>query len=280
MGCLGMKDKAIKMLLESTSATDPSDPTFYEYNLRACLVATCRAPGNSSSELDGSNSTTKLVATNLISEGKLWEGIQLLCLIGKYVDACQYLQSSGEWDASVWLSKCQLSATVDVTEVRGLEKIIDKYCDHISGARGQRKKAILIQLSAIITNESNGNKKSQEEIGNILIGILDNLLTAKMVGLAGRLLYVCQEQLKGILPDTSHAMVVCEEVNLAYARHLFFDCGNPTAAFFYCKKADEKGEILELEIQTLISGSHGLETSSTSSSIVSEQNISMTKDEA
>ena len=44
-----MKDKAIKMLLESTSATDPSDPTFYEYNLRACLVATCRAPGNSSS---------------------------------------------------------------------------------------------------------------------------------------------------------------------------------------------------------------------------------------
>ena len=44
-----MKDKAIKMLLESTAATDPSDPTFYEYNLRACLVATCQAPRNSSS---------------------------------------------------------------------------------------------------------------------------------------------------------------------------------------------------------------------------------------
>ena len=49
MLCLGMKDKAIKMLLESTAATDPSDPTFYEYNLRACLVATCQAPRNSSS---------------------------------------------------------------------------------------------------------------------------------------------------------------------------------------------------------------------------------------
>ena len=84
----------------------------------------------------------------------------------------------------------------DANEVRGLEKIIDKYCDHISGARGQRKKAILIQLSAIITDQSNGNKKSEEEIGNILIGILDNLLAAKMVGLAGRLLHVCQEQLK------------------------------------------------------------------------------------
>ena len=74
---------------------------FLEMQLYICLI-----------ELDGSNSTTKLVATNLISEGKLWEGIQLLCLIGKYVDACQYLQSSGEWDASVWLSKCRLSATV------------------------------------------------------------------------------------------------------------------------------------------------------------------------
>ena len=42
---LGMKDQAVKMLLESTAATDPSEPTFYEYNLRACLVATCRAPG-------------------------------------------------------------------------------------------------------------------------------------------------------------------------------------------------------------------------------------------
>ena len=75
-------------------------------------------------ELDGSNSTTKLVATNLISEGKLWEGIQLLCLIGKYVDACQYLQSSGEWDASVWLSKCRLSVTRYFDNFILLRKII------------------------------------------------------------------------------------------------------------------------------------------------------------
>ena len=44
MLCIGMKDRAVKMLLESTAATDPSEPTFYEYNLRACLVATCRTP--------------------------------------------------------------------------------------------------------------------------------------------------------------------------------------------------------------------------------------------
>ena len=77
-----------------------------------------------------------------------------------------------------------------------MEKIIDKYCDYTSGVRGQKKKAILIQLSTLITDESNGNSKSSEEIGNIFVSILDSLLAAKMVGLAGRLLYVCQEQLK------------------------------------------------------------------------------------
>ena len=80
--------------------------------------------------------------------------------------------------------------------MKGLEKIIDKYCDYTSGIRGQKKKAILIQLSSIITDESNQFKKDKEEIGNVFVGILDSLLAAKMVGLAGRLLYVCQEQLK------------------------------------------------------------------------------------
>ena len=45
-------------------------------------------------------------------------------------------------------------------------------------------------------------------------------------------------------------------------------------------QADEKGEILEREIQTLLSGSGGLETTSNSSSFVSEHSISFTKDEA
>ena len=45
------------------------------------------------------------------------------------------------------------------------------------------------------------------------------------------------------MPDTSHAMVLREEVWLAYARHLF-DCGNVAAAYFYCDKADEKGAML------------------------------------
>ena len=126
-----------------------------------------------------------------------------------------------------------------------------------------------MQLSTLLVDHTNKYRKSFEETGNIFVKTLDSLLSAKMVGLAGRFLYVCQTQLKvlleninllhsyeakiqylflisfckniifclqGILPDTSHAMVVCEEVTLAYARHLFFDCGNAKAAFFYCKK--------------------------------------------
>ena len=47
----------------------------------------------------------KLVATNLIASGRLAEGVQLLCLIDKGLDACRYLQTYGAWDQAVWLAK-------------------------------------------------------------------------------------------------------------------------------------------------------------------------------
>ena len=47
-------------------------------------------------------------------------------------------------------------------------------------------------------------------------------------------------------------MVLTEEISLAYARQLF-DCGNKEAAFYYCDRADEKGEILRREMEVLMS---------------------------
>lgn len=47
----------------------------------------------------------KLVGTNLIASGRLAEGVQLLCLIDKGLDACRYLQTYGSWDQAVWLAK-------------------------------------------------------------------------------------------------------------------------------------------------------------------------------
>jgi hypothetical protein len=51
----------------------------------------------------------KLVATNLIANGRLAEGVQLLCLIDKGLDACRYLQTYGAWDQAVWLAKVRNS---------------------------------------------------------------------------------------------------------------------------------------------------------------------------
>ena len=74
MLCLGLRDEAMTLLLE----TEPSNPSYYSDHLLACLVAS-----TSAAESGTPHSTTKLVATNLIAEGKLWQGVQLLCLSNK-----------------------------------------------------------------------------------------------------------------------------------------------------------------------------------------------------
>lgn len=215
MLCLDQKEEAIRLLLD----TESDSPNYYEDSLKACLVASTAA-----AQKDTPHSTTKLVATNLIAEGKLWEGVQLLCLIDKVVDACNYLQSCGQWDASLWLAKCRLSGHPDLTKVAG------KYCEHLL-AKDQKKQAILIYLSL-----------------KDFVSTLDCLVSAKMIALAAQFLQACQEM--ELLPDTSHMMVLNEEISLAYARHLF-DTGNAEGAFYYCDKADEKGEILRRELEML-----------------------------
>ena len=35
----------------------------------------------------------------------LTEGVELLCLVDKGVDACRYLQTYGGWDLSTWIAK-------------------------------------------------------------------------------------------------------------------------------------------------------------------------------
>ena len=219
MLCLGQKDEAVRLLLE----TEPENPNYYEDNLRACLVTMTGV-----AERDTPHSTTKLVATNLIAEGKLWEGVQLLCLIDKAADACKYLQSSGEWDASLWLAKCRLKGA-------DLESVAEKYCEHyaLSNGLAQKKRAVLVRLSM-----------------KNFVSVLDTLVSAKMIMLAAQFLDLCAAA--KLLPDSSHVMVLSEEINLAYARFLF-DAGNPKAAFFYCDKADEKGEILRREFELLLS---------------------------
>ena len=84
----------------------------------------------------------------------------------------------------------------DENEIQALEKSIERYCDYMNGTRCQKKKAILVQLSMLMRKKVEGESRSIEEIGNEFVTILHSLMAAKMIGLAGRFLYICQTQLK------------------------------------------------------------------------------------
>merc|ERR1712203_1111928 len=75
--CLGEAEPAVGLLLDS----DPGEENYMADQLLACLIqATAHTPP------EGAHrhvSTVKMVATNLLSEGRLWEGVQLLALTGQ-----------------------------------------------------------------------------------------------------------------------------------------------------------------------------------------------------
>jgi hypothetical protein len=49
----------------------------------------------------------KMIATNLIANGAVDEGVQLLCIIGRALDACRYLQTYERWMDAAWLAKAR-----------------------------------------------------------------------------------------------------------------------------------------------------------------------------
>jgi len=120
----------VQLLLE----TEPNNPAHYVDALRACLVATTRAEGDS-------QSTVKLVATSMIAAGKVAEGCQLLCLINKALDACRYLQTYGQWHQAIWLAK---STLCDEESAQVLKRYVDNLC---SANVNLKSYAILVLLS-------------------------------------------------------------------------------------------------------------------------------------
>ncbi|XP_026525467.1 WD repeat-containing protein 11 [Notechis scutatus] len=127
---LGQTDRAVQLLLE----TSAENPYYYCDSLKACLVTTVTSSGPS-------QSTIKLVATNMIANGKLAEGVQLLCLIDKAADACRYLQTYGEWNRAAWLAKVRLNAAE-------CADVLKRWVDHLCSPQiNQKSKAILVLLS-------------------------------------------------------------------------------------------------------------------------------------
>uniref|UniRef100_A0A8B9HC92 WD repeat-containing protein 11 n=1 Tax=Astyanax mexicanus TaxID=7994 RepID=A0A8B9HC92_ASTMX len=123
-------DRAVQLLLE----TNADNPSYYCDSLKACLVTTIPSSGPS-------QSTIKLVATNMIASGKLAEGVQLLCLIDKAVDACRYLQTYGEWNRAAWLAKVRLNPAE-------ASDVLKRWAEHLCSSQvNQKSKAVLVLLS-------------------------------------------------------------------------------------------------------------------------------------
>ncbi|KYQ89082.1 hypothetical protein DLAC_10310 [Tieghemostelium lacteum] len=95
---LGRTPRAVNLLLDTT----PDNPDFYNRALKASVIS-------ASISMDYYQSTTKLIAENLIAVGKVDEGVQFLCMIGKSFDACKYLQSADRWYDASKLAKIKLS---------------------------------------------------------------------------------------------------------------------------------------------------------------------------
>lgn len=97
---LGNDQRTVQLLLE----TETNFKNLYlKDSLKACLISLLLQSEKNSTNL--SHPVIKLVATNLIANESTDEGIQLLFIIGKIIDACRYLQSNNSWKKSLFLSK-------------------------------------------------------------------------------------------------------------------------------------------------------------------------------
>ncbi|XP_077544375.1 WD repeat-containing protein 11-like isoform X1 [Haemaphysalis longicornis] len=217
---LGQADQAVQLLLE----TEPGSEHFYSDSLRACLVASLKSESKA-------QSVVKLVATNLIANGRTWDGVQLLCLIGKSLDACRYLQAAGQWEDSVWLAKCTLGGP-------GRCEVVAKWAEHL-GQLGHKGRAVLALLS-----------------GGQCMRCLQALHAARMVERAALFLDACLEQAALPPPGAEAPPALYQNVWLDYARYLH-SINNKRASLHYCGLAGELAADLRKEVEMLLDEEEG-----------------------
>ncbi|WAR21719.1 WDR11-like protein [Mya arenaria] len=211
---LGQTDRAVQLLLE----TEPESDSYYVDCLRSCLVASIRSSG-------ASQSTIKLVATNLIASGKLLEGVQLLCLIDKGLDACRYLQTYSAWELAVWLAK----STLEYTECC---EVMKRWVEHLSSTHvNQKSTAVLVLLSL-----------------GYFYKVIEMLYGMRQFNRAACFIESAMEF--GLLKKTEENGMLLEAVFLEYARQLS-SLGHRQSAIYYCSLAGDKGEQLLKEIEIL-----------------------------
>ncbi|XP_052771581.1 WD repeat-containing protein 11-like isoform X2 [Mya arenaria] len=122
-------DMAVSVLME----TDLEQSQFKTDCLKACLASSVN---QTSTYL----STMKLAATHLIVAGFISDGVELLCLINRRLDACKYLISYGRWREALWLAKASLSQGECL-------QVVCKWAEYLWNS-DRKSKAILVMLSA------------------------------------------------------------------------------------------------------------------------------------
>eukprot|EP00160_Parvularia_atlantis_P019869 Unigene7990_Nuclearia_a/m.24522 Unigene7990_Nuclearia_a/g.24522 ORF Unigene7990_Nuclearia_a/g.24522 Unigene7990_Nuclearia_a/m.24522 type:complete len:329 (-) Unigene7990_Nuclearia_a:43-1029(-) len=198
---LSQYDKAIQLLLET-----PSNTAGYRADaLKACLIAAIKAPANL-------EHTLQVVATSLIANNELLEGVQLLCLLGRGLEACTYLQNNGLWRDAAVMAKSSLSA-------REAHVVNMRWAQHLR-QNGEYEKALRQYLSL-------GAFASARQL----------LLDQKHYERAVLLTTACEE-LGVVLNDLSddHGRAVTASMYVGYASYLY-DLGLWTGAKVYREKA-------------------------------------------
>ncbi|KAL6057009.1 WD repeat-containing protein 11, variant 2 [Balamuthia mandrillaris] len=95
---LGQKEAAMEQLL----ATSFSHPNYRTDLLKACIVAATHSH-------EAFLRTTQEVAVNMVANGWIDDGVQLLCIINKGLEATRYLQNHSRWLDAAWLAKMMLN---------------------------------------------------------------------------------------------------------------------------------------------------------------------------
>ncbi|XP_055332678.1 WD repeat-containing protein 11-like [Paramacrobiotus metropolitanus] len=213
---------ASSVAVEHILGLDPNDPNYYTDSLKAALLTSLN--GHSSETVQ---STIKLVATSLIANTTMASsGIELLCMIGKMLEACRYLQSCGKYTDAANLAKLCLS-TVESKE------IMTKWVDYLCAPEiNQKSLALLICLHAGFFDRA-----------------LELMATSRQFERAAMFLQACEED--GILePILQGNLAMCEAVYLEYARYLH-SIGLKDQAMYFCDKGGKNGRLLRQEFEIL-----------------------------
>lgn len=135
---------------DDTAALSPSDK---DISLGEDAVSGSSQGGGATGTGSGSNPTKeavapviKLVATNLIANGHIGEGAELLNFISKTADSCRYLQSADQWLESIWLAKVLCLAVVILLHCNHVFIVADE----LGNQRVHRSNATLVRLFARI----------------------------------------------------------------------------------------------------------------------------------